>query len=465
MSGPDPAPSALSPTRAPRHLRSTRYMAPELFPPRIALPPPLILAPTASSSSTLPHPTPTHDMCTLPNVADGSGFSETHETHDAPCSPPSFSEPSTPRPSLEPVCVAGAPPKEFTVVLDLDETLLHAFFPDKLRAWQRDWLELQLETQERLHIPFERRSFHRVAMRDPPPAAALAALSDEGGPGTRTRTRLRHANVLQLQEELDESHVIVQVRPYLWSFLDDLFASYNVGVYSAGSANYVHRICRFLLTPRALSRAPACFLFELCYDHLQHEASPELARSLFYTKPLHAIVRQCPHLELDARRLLLVDNREENGFHYRRQLVHVRDFQEQPWETWAAHALTLLRRTTQSGAPLPSLEALVPLYASADNALHSAVPLDIGVMARQLRRALTLAGPEALAPAFAPFVPSAPRWADMSDTDDESECDSVAVRFVELPGECELLCKEPEPEVAATTTCLDLLTGSPPLPP
>ena len=195
---------------------------------------------------------------------------------------------------------------KYTIVLDLDETLFHAFHPDKIvdksqMAVARALAARDKLRYERKEVSFEEMEFHFVDIGDPLGRVA-----------------------------------ILQIRPGLWSFLPQLVKWYNVGVCSAGGRIYVANLCRVIF-----GRLKIRPIFQLdyesgCYEEPQFVTHPstgeKLINALFkhaYTKRLDQIVRYYPFCVLN--KTLLMDNRQENGAHHPWQLVHVPDFQEEPW--------------------------------------------------------------------------------------------------------------------------------------
>jgi hypothetical protein len=169
-----------------------------------------------------------------------------------------------------------------TVLLDLDETLLHSFF--EVALFPSQWLYVQyLWRQEQLltDLPFRQRRYHHL--------------------------------------DSTAGNIIVCVRPQMWEFLDDLFASeYNVIVWSAGETDYVNRISQLLFTE--IGRCPLMALSR------QYCVPDE---RFLYTKPLSVMRSLFPHVNLHS--FVLVDNRAENGAHFPHQLIHVPDFFPMPW--------------------------------------------------------------------------------------------------------------------------------------
>ena len=109
----------------------------------------------------------------------------------------------------------------------------------------------------------------------------------------------------------DGTLVVLMLRPHLRPFLHQLFAQYDMGVWSAGGKLYVDAICRVLFPHDSLYRP----LFQLCWDDVQVETNGLSS----YTKPLTTLISRFAHLSLPT--LFLVDNRKENGLHFPSQLV------------------------------------------------------------------------------------------------------------------------------------------------
>jgi hypothetical protein len=179
---------------------------------------------------------------------------------------------------------------KYTVVLDIDETLLHSFFPEKVTPAQYQYVRRLAAEEERKQangeISFEQREFHCV---------------DVG----------------------DGTIVVAHLRPHLWDFLSNLFKQFNIAIWSAGGRLYVDNMCR-LLFPKGTPQP----IFSLCWDDCHLEQTPHTAHYV-YTKPMHCLTSKFPDLSLSH--LILIDNRKENGFHYPNQIVHCPDFFELPW--------------------------------------------------------------------------------------------------------------------------------------
>ena len=174
-------------------------------------------------------------------------------------------------------------------ILDLDETLLHSFFPDKVTPYQYQYMVIRCQAQEQEEregkLSAEQRTLYQV---------------DVG----------------------DGTIVVLMLRPHLRPFLASLFASYDVGVWSAGGKLYVDAICRVLFPSSSACRP----LFQLCWDDVQVETNGLSS----YTKPLTTLLSRFAQLSLHS--LFLVDNRKENGLHFPTQLVIAPDYLPRPWE-------------------------------------------------------------------------------------------------------------------------------------
>jgi len=98
---------------------------------------------------------------------------------------------------------------KYTIVLDIDETLLHSFFPEKVTPAQYQYVRRLAAEEEKKQtngeINFEQREFHTVDVGD----------------GTL---------------------VVAHLRPHMWNFLRSLFEQFNVAVWSAGGRLYVDNV-------------------------------------------------------------------------------------------------------------------------------------------------------------------------------------------------------------------------------
>lgn len=185
----------------------------------------------------------------------------------------------------------------FLIVLDLDECLLHSFFLHHLTPIQqlaaREVVSMEDSLESTGTLSFLDRQFHCI--------------------------------------ELDSQTMLVTcLRPGVRTFLKNLGQKYDLAVWSAGTQDYVERMCALLFPFADLQPV---FIFHR--EHCQPEDSP-----LEYTKPLSIPMRMFPHL--DIRKTILVDNRAANGAHYRNLFVEVR-----PWLPVFSdsHALCLPRES------------------------------------------------------------------------------------------------------------------------
>jgi hypothetical protein len=188
---------------------------------------------------------------------------------------------------------ATVPPSDrHCAILDLDETLLHSFFPDKVTPEQFQFMLKKCQDQE--------------------DAEAKGLLSPD-------ERRLYKVDVG------DGTNVVLMLRPHLRKFLRELFHQYDVAVWSAGGKLYVDAICRVLFP----SNGPLKPLFQFCWDDVQIDRTSTFA----YTKPLTTISHRFPTYDLS--KIFLVDNRQENGIYFPNQLVVAPDYLPRPWE-WSS---------------------------------------------------------------------------------------------------------------------------------
>jgi len=193
-------------------------------------------------------------------------------------------------------------PLRYTMVLDLDETLLHSFFPDKITVEQRSYLQSLVRSEE-------------------------AAEAD--GQLSRLQRTMYEVDVG------DGTLVICVLRPHVHSFLSSLFEKYDVGVWSAGGRTYVESICKVLFPQEFVSYKQ---IFEMCWEDVQVE--PANNGGITYTKPLTTITNRLAQLSLNH--LILIDNRPENACYFPNQLVHVPDYYPDPFVSLEDHDSYLL---------------------------------------------------------------------------------------------------------------------------
>jgi hypothetical protein len=174
-------------------------------------------------------------------------------------------------------------------ILDLDETLLHSFFPDKVTPDQYQLMVSKCREQE-----------------DAQTNGLMAA-------NERTLYRV---------DVGDGTIVVLMLRPFLRKFLNELFEQYDVGVWSAGGKLYVEAICRVLFPAEGKLKP----LFQLCWDDVQID----IPSTYSYTKPLTTISKFFPQYELPY--IFLIDNRKDNGFYFPSQLVVAPDYLPHPWD-------------------------------------------------------------------------------------------------------------------------------------
>jgi len=179
----------------------------------------------------------------------------------------------------------------YTMVLDLDETLLHSFFPDKVTSEQRAYLLSLVRTEE---------------------------VAEAAGQITRLQRTMYEVDVG------DGTLVICVLRPHCHQFLAQLFEKYDVGVWSAGGRTYVESICKVLFPQEFVSYKP---LFEMCWEDVQVEQANN--GGITYTKPLTTITNRLTEVSLNH--LILIDNRPENACYFPNQLVHVPDYYPDPF--------------------------------------------------------------------------------------------------------------------------------------
>ena len=189
------------------------------------------------------------------------------------------------------------------IVLDLDETLVHSYFKSGQAIASEHWkfltmlvnLETQWISQGQLN-ELERQFFYL--------------------------------------NFLDQSEVIVQLRPGVRLFLHNLTLKYKVGVWSAGGTSYVQELVKILFAPIHLDYKP---LFAWSHDMIHWEYSKQnLIATDFgescptnYSKPLQLVVSHFPQFELNN--IILFDNRSENGKATPHQVISVPDFSPIPW--------------------------------------------------------------------------------------------------------------------------------------
>jgi hypothetical protein len=187
-------------------------------------------------------------------------------------------------------------PHKYSIILDLDETLLHSYFPDHVSL--RHHMKLQrLVQRDRLRyitgkISFEEIEYHSVDVGD----------------GTIVTT---------------------QIRPGLWSFLRELAQVYNLGVWSAGGSLYVNACTRLVFD---YLNIPLC----ITYSFDKCRVKQQLRDSLFPsydsgagipTKPLN-VIQETTIPSFDVSKAILFDNRKENAVDFPLQYVEVPDFFE-----------------------------------------------------------------------------------------------------------------------------------------
>lgn len=176
-----------------------------------------------------------------------------------------------------------------TVVLDIDETLLHTYFAQVLNADQSRFLNELTCAEVRENIPVRERNFHFLPV------------------GTQVH--------------------ICQIRRGMWSMFENLISHrYNIVIWSAGELDYVNAVCNLIFGE--LKHTP---LMVLCRNHCSIESPSSPYASLLYTKPLSMLKLHLPIMPIEY--CLLVDNRKENGVYFPNQLVHVKDFNPTPWAT------------------------------------------------------------------------------------------------------------------------------------
>jgi len=163
--------------------------------------------------------------------------------------------------------------KLYTILLDIDETLLHSFFINKLKPPQIEHLNQRMSDE--IHLPFEQRNFHYIFVGQ-------------------------------------DEYVFAVLRPGMWKFLRTLSQQYNIGIWSAAGSLYVKNMCKFLFPEEAIQ--PIIQLsWEDCTVDLMH----------VYSKPLHTPSQR---LNQPIDNLILVDNRKENGHHFPDHFVSVKDW-------------------------------------------------------------------------------------------------------------------------------------------
>lgn len=182
-------------------------------------------------------------------------------------------------------------PLRYTMVLDLDETLLHSFFPEKISLEQRSYLQALVRAEER---------------------------AESEGQLTRLQRTMYEVDVG------DGTLVITVLRPHCHTFLSALFDKYDVGVWSAGGRTYVESICKVIFPQEVVNYKP---MFEMCWEDVQVEQTNGAGVS--YTKPLTTITSRLTSVSLNH--LILIDNRPENACYFPNQLVHVPDYYPDPF--------------------------------------------------------------------------------------------------------------------------------------
>jgi len=176
---------------------------------------------------------------------------------------------------------------KLTVVLDLDETLLHSFFPDKITPQQRQTFQFEIY-QQQLQVQSGQLKYNEMSIFE----------IDVG----------------------DDIQVITILRPGVHEFLMYLMSNYNIVVWSAGGSNYVRGICNTLFMSEIYPIAPAALLN---WDHVA------ILPSGMYTKPLSIVVEILDD-KIELQNTILIDNRRENSYFQPASLIHAIDFQPEP---------------------------------------------------------------------------------------------------------------------------------------
>lgn len=182
------------------------------------------------------------------------------------------------------------------IVLDLDETLLQSFHLPKVTVVEYECVLRMAREQKALYeqklLTYDQWLFHEIPVID------------------------------------HEHSIVVQLRPYIWPFLQHLLQYYLVGIWTAGDHSYMKYVCD-LLFPHNTTQPVFCMNWTDC----QQEKTSWQYCQCVYTKPLNVIARKFPQLQYSTA--ILVDNRMENGIRYPNQLVVAPEFKERPWITGA----------------------------------------------------------------------------------------------------------------------------------
>ena len=186
--------------------------------------------------------------------------------------------------------------RKYTIALDIDETLLHSYFPASVTPAQMTYLRnlARMDSQ----LPFQHRRFHEVILTT------------------------------------DET-IVTELRPFVREFLIELGEKYYIGIYSAAGPIYAQTMkCLLFDKPALLDAEFSSSRFDVqlpleqqplfILDNEACEPHP-INPAAFVHKPLRVIVKRCPWLKVEN--LILIDNIQHNGYQYPDQFVLVPDFQ------------------------------------------------------------------------------------------------------------------------------------------
>jgi len=112
----------------------------------------------------------------------------------------------------------------------------------------------------------------------------------------------------------DQVLILLKLRPFLATFLEKLFTLYNVGVFSAAGRIYVENVCKIIFPHEKLQP-----IFFLSNEHCRYLGS-------IPTKPLNSIPNYVCGYKFDVTRMILLDNCKDNALYFPKQFVHAPDY-------------------------------------------------------------------------------------------------------------------------------------------
>jgi hypothetical protein len=167
------------------------------------------------------------------------------------------------------------------VVLDIDATLLHTYYPDQLNPKRYHYL-LNLVKKD-LYLEKNNLISH-------------------------TNRRFYHICKSNL-------NVVIVLRKGLREFLKQLNTKYDIALWSAGSATYVKLVEEVIYSD--VEKSPCVFTWDI--NHTKQEYCSFNGTVLNYSKPVDLITAKYPHYTISN--IVLFDNRVENADVYNNNFV------------------------------------------------------------------------------------------------------------------------------------------------